>query len=282
MGQAGHNGGGVEGLVGVQVDTDPVALRDGEDLVGRGGRVGVDVGRPSRQVGATLERLVEDASVDGAGLAAQRRAHEGHDLHVGQSVARGILPKRHQGLERCPTRGLVEVHVGAHGRGAVQHQVLEHGPRGPEDLLGRTVGELRRPCAHRAHQVGRRVGGGGPGAGLVEVGVGLDGRVEHDQSGAVDDLLPRSGAQIHGDLGDRARHGIDADVGAGPVGHPATHEEGHRTSSETPTLGRISSASACSCSSMRSRPSPGSSGNTTRWSSSSRSIQPPMVSATSS
>ena len=273
---------GVEGLVGVEVDADAVALGDRQDGVGGRLGVGVDVGGAAGQVGAAVEGLVEDASVRGPGVAAQRCADQGHDLHHGQPVARRVVPEGDQRLERRPPRGLVEVHVGAHRGGAVQHEVLEHRPRGVEHLRRRAVGQPGRPGAHRAHEVGVGVGGGVPGTGLVEVGVGLDRRVEHDEAVAVDDLLPRDRGQALRHLGDGPRDRVDAHVGLRSIGQSAADEEGHGTSSETPTLGRTSSASACSCSSICSRPSPGSSGNSTRWSSSSRSIHRPRWSATSS
>ena len=241
-------------------------------------------GAPPARSAPAVEGLVEDASVRGPGVAAQRGADQRHDLHHGET-RRGAASSRRATSASSGAHPVVSLRF-TWVRTAVAPCSTRSSSTGHavwSTSVGRAVGEPGRPRAHRAHQVGVGVGRHRPGAGLVEVGVGLDRRVEHDEAVAVDDLLPRVPGPGPGATSvtvpvDR----VDAHVGLRPIGQSAADEEGHGTSNETPTLGRTSSASACSCSSICSRPSPGSSGNSTRWSRSSRSIHRPMWSATSS
>ncbi len=167
-----------EALVGVEVDADVSPLRDREEPVQVGPRVGREVRCAADQVHAEVEGGL-DRLVEGF------RTGQGDELDVHQ-VAQ-LLAHPHQRLDPAQRLGAAQdVDVAAHGGRAVA-QEEERGLQGPVgDPVRRHDAGVRPPGADREAQVAHRRIDEIPGEGLVEVGVRLRRGGQQKEAGEVE------------------------------------------------------------------------------------------------
>ena len=177
----------VEGLVGVQVDTDTVIGGDAEQaLGGRRRAVGFEVGTATHQVGAEIERIAEQGPPVGSGDARHRRFAQRHDLDV-DDVGQQLACRQHA-LDRDQSACLGDVDMGANGRvSAARHQATGSDGAGG-DVRGRGVGERGQHAVDGAGEIAGRVGHDVGEERLVEMGVRLDGRRQQHEPVEIDVL----------------------------------------------------------------------------------------------
>ena len=260
----------IEGLVGVEVDHVAAAGRQlQEHLVGLDGIV-VEVRAAADDVGSGGQGVAGEGPVVGARPPGDGPADQGHDLQVDQVAE--APPGLDQPLHRPQAVTGDDVGVRPDGGRAVGH----HQPRRPlrpvRDVLGGQAGAVGVHRLDGAQEVALRVEDAFGQEGLVEVGVGLDGRGEDHVAVEVEHGVLRCGGEVGTDSGDDARG--DGDVRRAAVGQPDPPEDeaarsrhgrqtragrsgSGRRSTGSPRRGKTSSTIRCICSSMSSVRRPG-------------------------
>ena len=160
----------IEVEIEVEIDIDAKGLRQIEDQPHVFLRLGVGVGATADQIGAALQRRLQQAI--GFHLLRQALLGEGADFEVdGEGV---VALQLQDGVEGAQAGARIDLDEGAHLVGAMENRLLQHASGPGVDVVRGEPGLGFRGFPHRLGERALADGAAFENAGLVEVNVGID------------------------------------------------------------------------------------------------------------